>query len=119
MKDFFQAGMAIILCVFAFFLIQRAKRKLLLPVKCGSGVKLSIVIEASGRAPGLENTLKCAKMLQENCRKATFIIIKDEGLDEEARRIAELFAAKNPLSDLWSAEITGDEPCRKKDSKSE
>ena len=119
MKDFFQAGVAIILCIFAYLMLQRAVRKLLLPVRCGSGVKLNIVIEASGRAPELENTLKCAKLLQENCRKATFIIIKDEGMDDDARRVAELFIEKNPLSDLIGAEITGDNLCRQKDNTSE
>ena len=119
MKDFFQAGVAIILCIFAYFMLQRAVRKLLLPVRCGNGVKLSIVVEASGRAPELENTLKCAKLLQQNCRRATFIIIKDEGMDDDARRIAELFIEKNPLSDLRGAETNGDNLCMQKDSTSE
>ena len=119
MKDVLQALFAIILCVLAFCAIQYIKRRLLMPVKCGHGVDLSIMIKASGSAPALENTLKCAELLQSGCRRATYIIIEDDGLDVEARRIAELFVAKNPLSELRRAENTGDKQCSQRDSISE
>jgi len=116
MNDIFQAVLAIFLCVLAFFIIQHIKRKIMLPLKCGSGVTISIVIEASGSAPCLESTLRCAELLQDNCLKATYIIINDDGLDDEPRRIAELFVAKNPLSELRRTEATGDRLCRQKNS---
>ena len=119
MKDILQALFAIVLCVLAFCAIQYIKQKLLLPVKCGRGVSISILVEASGSAHCLENTLKCAEMLQGGCGRATYIIIEDDGLDLEARKVAELFVAKNPLSELRRAENTGDKKCSQRDSTSE
>ena len=116
MENIFQAVIAIIFCVFLVFVISEIKRRLLQSLDTGGDTELTIVIRAAGSAPTLEQTLKSAGSMQKNSRHSAEIVIIDEGLTYEARRIAELFAKSNGCTRI---EDSGGAEVWKQDSTSE
>ena len=63
---------------------------LLTPVRSGRDTRITLVVQARGDAPELENLLRGALWLRESGTAAADILLVDCGLTEEGRRAASL-----------------------------
>ena len=81
----FAASLCIFLCM------QGVKRRLLLPAVTGGNLRVAFLVEVSGAAPELENTVKALLRLRDEIRGAE-IIIKDCGSDAETAAVAQHLA---------------------------
>ena len=76
---------------------------LLTPVRSGRDTRITLVVQARGDAPELENLLRGALWLRESGTAAADILLvdcglteEDAGLDSEGRRLARLLADREP-----------------------
>ena len=65
---------------------------LLTPVRSGRDTRITLVVQARGDAPELENLLRGALWLRESGTAAADILLVDCGLTEEAAALAERLA---------------------------
>ena len=65
---------------------------LLTPVRSGRDTRITLVVQARGDAPELENLLRGALWLRESGTAAADILLVDCGLTEEGRQAATLLA---------------------------
>ncbi len=63
---------------------------MLTPVRLGKNEQLSLVLTVSGPAPGLEHTVDALLWLVQNGTLRGQIVVRDGGMDQETRQIAQL-----------------------------
>lgn len=77
---------------------------LLTPVRSGRDTRITLVVQARGDAPELENLLRGALWLRESGTAAADILLVDCGLTEEAAALAEPAGAAVRRSKLCNTE---------------
>lgn len=92
MNIFTEILLAAAICIALFFAVWSAKRLFLTPVKCGKEIDVVVIIEASGDAPTLEQTVRGLLCLRNDSRSDWSIAIRDCGMLPDACRRAELIA---------------------------
>jgi hypothetical protein len=88
-----QVAIAILACVGVFGIVYSVRRALILPL--GEGEKITAVLCVQDGAPMLEHTVKGLVWLRKNYGINLYILIADEGLNEEGERIAKLLTQEN------------------------
>ena len=73
--------------LFIFF-IRAVKSALIMPVKTFKGIDMFAVVRVKGSVPQLEQTIKSLSYIREDGKMP--IIILDDGMDEDTRKIAHL-----------------------------
>ena len=66
----------------------------LTPVRAGKNESLAVVLTVTGAAPGLEHTVDGLLWLRQNGTLRARLILRDAGMDENTRRLAELLEKK-------------------------
>ena len=95
MELFADIVIAVVMCLALAAVIWSLKGLLLTPVRRRERADVFAVIVARGDAQGLEQAVRGLMWLQDSGRAQMGIIIADSGMDDEARRRAELLAEKN------------------------
>ena len=75
-------------------LLWYARGAALTPVRPGKNERLAVVLTVTGAAPGLEHTVDGLLWLRQNGTLRARLLVRDAGMDEETRRVAELLEKK-------------------------
>ena len=75
-------------------LLWFARGAALTPVRAGKNESLAVVLTVTGAAPGLEHTVDGLLWLRQNGTLRARLLLRDAGMDESTRRIAELLEKK-------------------------
>lgn len=92
MKMFIQITLCALLILGFAWLLRMLGCALLTPVRSGRDTRITLVVQARGDAPELENLLRGALWLRESGTAAADILLVDCGLTEEAAALAERLA---------------------------
>lgn len=87
---FFKVCIAAGLTLLVLFLVWLIRGLLLTPVSMSRNMDLTLTLRLRGACPELENTVNGLVWLIKSGTLCGRIVLKDEGLDEESRRMAEL-----------------------------
>lgn len=88
---------ALAVCALAAVCIWLARGRLLTPVAVGAGDRLCVVIDASGSAYELENTVEGLLWLNGNGTLRAEILVRDCGMDSAARAAAAILARRGKV----------------------
>ena len=86
---FIQITLCALLILGFAWLLRMLGCALLTPVRSGRDTRITLVVQARGDAPELENLLRGALWLRESGTAAADILLVDCGLTEEAAALAE------------------------------
>ena len=75
-------------------LLWYARGAALTPVRLGKNERLAVVLTVTGAAPGLEHTVDGLLWLRQNGTLRARLLVRDAGMDESTRRVAELLEGK-------------------------
>lgn len=89
---FIQITLCALLILGFAWLLRMLGCALLTPVRSGRDTRITLVVQARGDAPELENLLRGALWLRESGTAAADILLVDCGLTEEAAALAERLA---------------------------
>ena len=84
MDTFYNAALALLLCVAVLALVHVVRGALVMPVYSGKNVRISAVISVRGAADGLDRTVDGLMWLSKNGRMKTDIYILDLGLSPDS-----------------------------------
>ena len=87
-----QITLCVLLILGFAWLLSMLGCALLTPVRSGRDTRITLVVQARGDAPELENLLRGALWLRESGTAAADILLVDCGLTEEAAALAERLA---------------------------
>ena len=87
-----QITLCVLLILGFAWLLLMLSGALLTPVRSGRDTRITLVVQARGDAPELENLLRGALWLRESGTAAADILLVDCGLTEEAAALAERLA---------------------------
>ena len=87
-----QITLCVLLILGFDWLLWMLSGALLTPVRSGRDTRITLVVQARGDAPELENLLRGALWLRESGTAAADILLVDCGLTEEAAALAERLA---------------------------
>lgn len=87
-----QITLCVLLILGFAWLLRMLGCALLTPVRSGRDTRITLVVQARGDAPELENLLRGALWLRESGTAAADILLVDCGLTEEAAALAERLA---------------------------
>lgn len=102
--DSFTAALYLLLASGLVLLIWTIKRFLLRPKIGGDNIDIKIVLNVSGRAEALENTIYGLEWLRDMGFLRQDILIADIGMDSRARRSAELLSRHSDYISLIKSE---------------
>lgn len=89
-----QLTIAVVSAAVLFGVIWTVYGSLRTPVRPGRGTQVHTVVTATGRAEGLEQSLRGLIWLTENGFVVTRILLVDRGMDEEGLTLARLLTKK-------------------------
>jgi len=104
MDTFYNAALALLLCVAVLALVHVVRGALVMPVYSGKNVRISAVISVRGAADGLDRTVDGLMWLSKNGRMKTDIYILDLGLSPDGEKLAGLVAKKCPRVRIVTAD---------------
>ena len=90
----FSAAVAILAAAIVLLLLWMLRGAVLLPVRLGKELSLTLVLRASGSGDGLEQAVRALLWMMENGTLSGTIVIEDAGLSPEAREAAALLQAR-------------------------
>lgn len=89
-----QITLCVLLILGFAWLLWMLTGALLTPVRSGRGTRITLVVQAHGDAPELENLLRGALWLRDSGTVAADILLVDCGLTEEAAALVERLARR-------------------------
>lgn len=104
MKMFIQITLCALLILGFAWLLRMLGCALLTPVRSGRDTRITLVVQARGDAPELENLLRGALWLRESGTLMVDVLLVDCGLTEEAAALAERLARRREDLKLCNTE---------------
>ena len=98
-----QITLCVLLILGFAWLLWMLSGALLTPVRSGGDTRITLVVQARGDAPELENLLRGALWLRESGTVAADILLVDCGLTEDARSMANYLADREKNAEVIDA----------------
>ena len=98
----------LLICAILLVVFYMVKELLVLPVQINEDTRLTMVIHASGTGKNLEQTVGGLLWLRNSGKVKFELVLRDEGLTEEGRRLATLLARKDgaiTLEEGWQRSL--------------